>query len=574
MFAEMSSMKHKLMKTALLCWLIFGLSFSGCQSSGGAQKEPVEAQIQELFQEVDRIDSPGAAVAVLKDGEVVFSQGFGSAQLEYEIPITPETIFHVASVSKQFTAFAITLLAQEGKLSLEDDIRSHLPEVPDFGKTIRIHHLIHHTSGLRDQWEALAMAGWRLDDVITRDHILNMVKHQKELNFDPGERYLYCNTGYTLLAEIVARVTNTSFRTWTEQNIFKPLGMEHTHFHDDHEFIVENRAYSYSPKESGGFRKSVLSYANAGATSLFTTTADLLKWAQNFLEPKIGGPDVIEQMLELGVLNSSRKLPYAAGLSVRNQRSLRVISHGGSDAGFRTWLGIFPEQDFAVCVLCNLASLSPNQLGQQIAELYLDAEMSPVPQKKASENTPAERQVADVDPMTFEIYTGRYLLDDGSILEISKENDRLFAKHPSLDKSQLFPETIARYFLKDADVVISFRPDENYYVERLFISMEGRRMRGRRLKSKPLTKSQLQALEGEYYSPELETTYTIASQDGSLVAQHFRHGEIPLLWTENNTFTGRRWFFRKVEFQRDPKGRIFGFLLTGGRVWNLRFHKR
>ncbi len=567
-------MKRNLKKKNLIWGLVLGLSLAGCRSPGAAPQEPIGAQIRALFQGMDQSDSPGAAVAVFKEGEVVFSQGFGSAQLEYGIPITPKTIFHVASVSKQFTAFAITLLAQAGKLSLDDDIRSYLPEVPDFGKTIRIHHLLHHTSGLRDQWEALAMAGWRLDDVITRDHILNMVKHQKELNFVPGERYLYCNTGYTLLAEIVARITNTSFRTWTDLNIFKPLRMEHTHFHDDHEFMVKNRAYSYSPKENGGFRKSVLSYANAGATSLFTTAEDLLKWAQNFMEPKIGGPDAIEQMLELGILNNGRKLPYASGLSIHNQRGLSVISHGGSDAGFRSWLGIYPEKEFAVCVLSNLASLSPNRLGQQIAEFYLDAEMRPVPQKKASDSPPAEREIADIDPMTFEIYAGRYLLDDGSILEITKEDDRLFATHPSQAKSQLFPETIARYFVKDTETVINFRSDENYYVERLFLSLNGKRMQGRRLKSKPLSKAQLRALEGAYYSEELETTYTITVKEESLVAHHFRHGDIPLVWTENDTFTGRSWFFRKVAFQRDRRSRIRGFLLTGGRVWNLRFDKR
>ncbi len=563
------------LKTTILLWgLAVGLALAGCQSRDVVTPEPLGAQVRALFQSMDQSNSPGAAVAVLKEGEVVFSQGFGSAQLEYLIPITPETIFHVASVSKQFTAFAITLLAQEGKLSFDDDIRSYLPEIPDFGKTIRIHHLLHHTSGLRDQWEALAMAGWRLDDVITREHILNMVRHQKELNFVPGDRYLYCNTGYTLLAEIVERITGSSFPFWTTQNIFKPLGMEHTHFHDDHESLVKNRAYSYSPKESGGFRKSVLSYANVGATSLFTTAEDQLRWAQNFMEPKIGGPDAIEHMLELGILNNGSKLPYASGLSIRNQRGLSVISHGGGDAGFRSWLGIYPEKEFAVCVLSNLASLSPDRLGQQIAELYLDGEMRPVPQKKASDSPSAEREIADVDPMTFEIYVGRYLLDDGSILEITKEGDRLFAAHPSQAKCQLFPETIARYFIKDTETVINFRPDENYYVERLFLSLNGKRLQGRRLKSKPLSKAQLKALEGAYYSEELETTYTIQIQEESLVALHFRHGDIPLVWTENDTFTGRRWFFRKVEFRKDRRGRITGFLLTGGRVWNLRFDKR
>jgi CubicO group peptidase (beta-lactamase class C family) len=230
-----------------------------------------EKMIDALFEQEIKKDSPGAAVAIIKDGSIIYKNGYGIACMDYDIPITPSTIFHVASVSKQFTTFAIALLADQGKLSLDDDIRKYLPEVPDFGKTITIRHLIYHTSGLRDQWELLAMAGWRLDDVITKEHILKIVRHQKELNFDPGEEYSYCNSGYTLMAEIVARLSDQSFREFTAKSIFKPLGMDNTHFHDDHEMIVKNMAYSYNTGSNNGFKKSVLSFANVGATSLFTT---------------------------------------------------------------------------------------------------------------------------------------------------------------------------------------------------------------------------------------------------------------------------------------------------------------
>ncbi|HZM99550.1 MAG TPA: serine hydrolase, partial [Pyrinomonadaceae bacterium] len=200
--------------------------------------DPLTKKVDQLFATWDKPESPGAAIAVIKDGIVVYKRGYGSANLEYNVPITPQTVFHVASVSKQFTAFAIALLASQGKLSLDDDIRKHLPEVPDFGKKITVRHLIHHTSGLRDQWTLLGMAGWRLDDVITKEHIMKMVRYQRELNFDPGAENLYSNTGYTLLAVIVERVSGQSFREYTEANIFKPLGMTNTHFHDDHEEIV------------------------------------------------------------------------------------------------------------------------------------------------------------------------------------------------------------------------------------------------------------------------------------------------------------------------------------------------
>ncbi|NIO80107.1 MAG: serine hydrolase, partial [Candidatus Aminicenantes bacterium] len=186
------------------------------------EKLSFEEKVDKLFEKWNTIDSPGAAAAIIKDGMVIYRKGFGSAQLEYNIPITPSTVFHVASVSKQFTAMAISMLEAEGKLSINDDIRKHLPEVPDFGKTITIRHLLHHTSGIRDQWELLIMAGWRMDDVLTQNHIMELVKRQKELNFSPGERYMYCNTGYTLLAEIVSRASGKPFTQWTQENIFKP----------------------------------------------------------------------------------------------------------------------------------------------------------------------------------------------------------------------------------------------------------------------------------------------------------------------------------------------------------------
>lgn len=259
-------------------------------------------KVDQLFVPWDRKDSPGAAMAVVRNGEIIYKKGYGAANLEYEIPNTPSSIFHMASVSKQFTAFAVAFLAQQGRLSLDDDIRKYISEVPDFGKKISIKHLIHHTSGLRDQWNLLAMAGWRLDDVITKEHILKLVKHQKEVNFNPGDEYLYCNTGYTLLAEIVARVTGKSFPEWTQENIFEPLGMAKTLFYEDHEKIVKNRAYSYSSASNYTFKKRVLSYANVGATSLFTSAEDLSKWAANFDNPVVGNRELIRQMEEQGVL--------------------------------------------------------------------------------------------------------------------------------------------------------------------------------------------------------------------------------------------------------------------------------
>ena len=214
---------------------LFVLFFFNASPLFSQISESTEAKIDELFAQWDKISSPGATVAVTQNGKIVFSKGYGSANLEYDIPNQPSTIFHVASVSKQFTVFSILLLEADGKLSLEDDIRKHIPEVPDFGKAITLRHLAAHTSGMRDQWNLLAMAGWRLDDVITKKHVLTLISRQKELNFEPGEEYTYCNSGYTLLAEVVSRVSKKSFAEFTTERIFEPLGMTNSFFYDDHE---------------------------------------------------------------------------------------------------------------------------------------------------------------------------------------------------------------------------------------------------------------------------------------------------------------------------------------------------
>ena len=217
----------------------------------GADK-PIDARVDEVFSRFDKADSPGCALAVIKDGQIVHKRGYGMSNFEYGIPVSPTSIFHVASISKEFTAMAIVLLARQGKLSLDDEVRKYVPEVPDFGERITIRHLIHHTSGLRDQWALLEMAGWREDDVITEGDILDLISRQKALNFKPGDEHLYSNTGYTLLAVIVQRVSGQSLRDFADANIFKPLGMTRTHFHDDHSMIVKDRTSAYQPRTGGG----------------------------------------------------------------------------------------------------------------------------------------------------------------------------------------------------------------------------------------------------------------------------------------------------------------------------------
>lgn len=359
--------------------------------------------------------APGAAVAVMQDGRITFSKGYGYADLESDRKITPSTIFHVASVSKQFTAFAMAMLADQGKLSLDDDIRKFLPELHDFGYVITINHLVHHTSGLRDQWNLLMMAGWRLDDVITHDHIMRMISRQRELNFKPGDEYLYCNTGFTLMAEIVKRVTGQTLAEWSKANVFDKLGMSNTFFYDDHEKVVPNRAYSYYKNgrtSEGGYKKAVLSYANAGATSLFTTPEDLCKWAQNFETMTVGNANVMNMMQRRFILNKGDTTDYAMGISIGKYRGRKMISHSGGDAGYRSFLVWFPEDHTAIAVTSNLAQFGPAGLAFAEAAVLLGDKLEPEKEQIIPSDPPRPKKPFDSKTVRFGEYLGAYYSDE------------------------------------------------------------------------------------------------------------------------------------------------------------------
>ena len=445
----------------------------------------LEAKVDQLFSEWNRSDSPGAALAVTRDGEIIYQQGYGTANLEYDIPITPTTIFDIASVSKQFAAFAIATLSHEGKLSLDDDIRMYLPDVPDFGCTITIRHLLHHTSGLRDWVQSLVIAGGTMDDIISFKHILKMVRHQKALNFEPGAAFLYSNTGYNLLAEIVETVTGDSFREWTNTNIFKPLAMTNTHFHDDYEMILKNRAYSYQAVENDRFKHAVNNTTALGSSSLYSTVEDLAKWILNFDNTRIGEQTVIEQMHQRGVLNNGEQIDYAFGLNIGEYRTLKTVGHSGSWRGFRSHLMRFPDQKFGVVILCNLDTFNPLSLAEKVANLYLADVLAPV------ETSEPDKTAEPVEDTKFE----------------------------------------------------------------------------------SLAAEQLTEFEGDYYTEELDTTYTIRVRGDGLVAQHRRHDDILLTYADDH-FLGNAWFFPEVRFDRDDTGSVTGFRLTGNRVRNLHFEKK
>jgi CubicO group peptidase (beta-lactamase class C family) len=519
-------------------------------------------------------DAPGLALAVVQDGHVVFKRGWGLASLDYGIPITPSTVFHVASVSKQFTAFAIELLAQQEKLSVDDNVRKYLPEIRDFGKPITLRHLLYHTSGLRDQWDLLVLAGWRMDDVITQEDILSMLRHQRELNFAPGEENLYCNSGYTLLAEVVSRVSGKSFVEFTRDEMFRPLGMTNTHFHLDHEEVVRNMAYSYSPGPGGTFRKDVLSYANVGATSLFTTVEDLALWIANFEDGKVGGPEVRRQMQEKGKLNSGKEIDYGFGLAIGELRKTREISHSGGDAGYRSHLLWLPEHHLGVALLSNFGNMDVVGIAEMAAEVFLEGKLGPRPTRTLP--VPVDPQVKPVayrvSSSALERYVGRYSGGSGRVISIVRNGDGLEGDISAGFVQTLTPTAEHEFFVAETKARVIFAKLDSGKAAQYTLELDGERRVYRRLEGADEVPPNLPDYAGQYRSEELETSWSVQVKEGKLVLQHRRQGEIPLRPGARDRFSGSN--LGSLQFERDSEGKVTAFKVTTGRVRNLRFERQ
>ena len=316
-------------------------------------------------------ETPGCAVGVARGGKPVLQKAYGMADLEHDVPNAPDTIFEAGSVSKQFTAAAVLLLAQEGKLSLDDQARKYLPELPDYGAPLTVRHMLQHTSGLRDWGEIAAIAGWpRTSRVHTHAHVLDIASRQKSLNFPPGTQWSYSNTGYNLAAILVSRVSGVSFAEFSQQRIFGPLGMTRTSWRDDYTRIVKGRAIAYEPG-AGGFRMNMPFENVHGNGGLLTTVGDLLKWNENFVSPKVGDAAFLKIQQEPGRFNDGKAHEYALGLYVRPYKGVPEVSHSGATAGYRAHLTRFPQQHLSVAVLCNVSTGSATQYAQTIAEMYL-----------------------------------------------------------------------------------------------------------------------------------------------------------------------------------------------------------
>ena len=519
-------------------------------------RAPKPAEIDAIFRDYDRRDSAGCSLAVEHKGEIVYAKGYGMANLEYGIANSPDTVFHIASVSKQVTAFAIQLLVEERRIKLDDDVRMYVPELHDFGKVITLSHLMHHTSGLRDQWDLLAMGAWRMDDVITEDDILRLLFRQKSLNVDPGTRFIYCNSGYTLLGLVVERVTGKTLREFCQERIFGPLGMKHTHFHDDYKEIVENRAYSYYPTDGGGTEAAILSFSNVGATGLFSTVADFTRWSRNLVAPTVGNRAVVDRMAATSPLNDGRASQYASGIIVGHYRGLRVMEHLGSDAGYRSECIVFPDHEFSVICFANTGSADLAALARRVVDLFLADALGPV--AKAAET-------GAVDPGAAAKFAGTYAFDPGMVgtfavsegkFEVRIGGDgpiEVFAlpgnefRIPGIGKCRFIKRKIGYDCrLTNADV-----DEVGHPLARVPPSQE------------------LSAFVGEFYSDELQAFCRIRLDgDGMKLELTKRTEDLKPLARDTFGFGPRI-----MRFERNRRGAVVRLFISTSRSFNVRFER-
>ena len=554
-----------------ICTLLLACTLSACSRIVQNQEADHNSNHQaakELLAQWDSETAPGVSVAVMLDDEVVLSSGHGLANLEHAIPITPETVLHSASISKQFTAFAIFLLASENKLDLDADIRNYIPELQAREHSITIRHLLNHTGGLREVFTLSMMAGWLEEDIHTNQQYMNLLTRQTSENFKPGEHVEYSNSGYFLLARIVERVSQQSFHDFTQERIFIPLGMTNTQFRVDRGAVLKNKASSYA-QTNNGFRHYHLISETVGASGLDTSALDLLKWAQNFTTQKVGSPDVFKLMAERSFAADNEQSIFANGQELRPYKGFQTWSHGGTMAGFRSFLLRVPETKFAVSILSNRSDFDTAKLAFELSDIFLNEH-----EKYTETSAPAWSSVSSDQ---LQSYAGEYELFPGTIISITTDGTSLYLSFNGSEKSAL-PQIGEHQF--------DLNPNNNLFIEFDFndegisdvlkytIGIHGS-IKAKRFELKPFDSQSVDLSEyiGRYFSDELQTQYEIVVEDGQLLAKHIRLPSAVLTPYQDDTFFGQGGM-QEIIFLRASSGDVVGLLGSGPLAEDVKFNKR
>lgn len=547
----------------VLCFIVF-LPLSG-------QIREREA-IDSLFADWNKTNVPGCALGIIKDDKLVYSRGYGSADLEHELEITPSSVFYIGSVSKQFVTFSILLLEEQGKLNLDDRIQKFLPDFPEYGSPLTIRHFIHHTSGVRDYLTLMYLKGRNYLDDMDPDEVYELIRRQKELNFSPGEKYLYSNSCYFMLAMIVEKASGQTLKNFAQQHIFEPLGMKSTIFYDDNTDLIKNRVFSYRPsKDANGFDNLIMRFDLVGSGGVYSNIEDLFLWDQNFYHNKLGkgGQEIIEKMHTEGLLNSGESSGYAFALNNGNYKGLKTVSHGGSLAGYRAQLMRFPEQHFSVILLANRGDANPTALSYQVADIILENEFIKAPAKKEAAKVV---DVAAGSPQySFQQLTGTYEMQPGASLELSIQNDSLHVVQTWNKAAYNIVPTAGNTFELPGkpDVQFVFSDFKNDQTQILTVIQNGKETSCKRINKTNQDDIDLDAYTGIYYSEEIDARYRFFVEDEKLNVQIANNDPITLDVYGVDQFVSGRTL---VHFNRS-EGIPVGFDLDAGRVKNLKFEK-
>lgn len=507
--------------------------------------------------------TPGCAVGVSSGGTIVLEKAYGMADLEHDVPNIADTIFEAGSVSKQFTAAAVLLLAREGKLSLDDPARKYIPELPDYGWPLTIRHMLQHTSGLRDWGEIENVAGWpRTSRVYTHAHVLDIVSRQKALNFEPGTKWSYCNTGYNLAAIIVSRVSGQPFADFCRQRIFEPLGMTHTSWRDDFRRVVKGRAIAYDAVKDG-YRQDMPFENIHGNGGLLTTVGDLLRWNENAVAQKVGDAEFLREELQPGRFNGGTPHDYAMGLFIRSFVGLREVNHSGSTAGYRAYLTRYPDQHVSVAVLCNVSSGTAERYAHGVAALYLaDAIKANQPARGAVDLGHDDVRMAWPTKVLAGLYRNAVT---GVPLSLAADNVLLTVEGGTAPANMLVPVSGATYQSFDTTRTYSFDGKGGLRVT----ADNGTSEAYERVDRATPNGDELKTFVGTYSSDEAEVELKVIADGSELKVNRRPDTTLVLKPVYKDAFSAQG--LGLVRFRRDGSGRVTGLSVTLDRVWDLRF---
>jgi CubicO group peptidase (beta-lactamase class C family) len=541
--------------------LFVGMTCGFSQSKNKVSNKEMSEKMNELLSDYESADSPGLGVSVVNKGKVVYQKSIGLANLEYAVPISEQSIFHVASVSKQFTAFAILLLEEEGTLSINDSIAKYLPELSEVGKSITIKHFMNHTSGFRDIDDLKQMQGIAMEDLMGNNRAVQILLNQTALNFVPGSQFEYSNSGFILLAEIVKRVSGMPFSEFMSKRVFKPLEMKHSFVLDDSRKIIKNAALSYE-KYNKDYIKCLLNSTQVGSTGLNTTVGDLNRWCMNFENPVIGNVSLFEKMRQKSVLNNGDTISYALGQEVKKYKGLDVIFHGGGDAGYRSYIIRIPKYKFSLAVVGNFKSFNPLDIAYKMVDIYL-AEF----QTKQEEII-----VPNYTNTELKQFEGFYKVFPGLYISTISRNDSLFFQ-PYNTTDMLHLPTIAA-----STFSFPYIPHSRmHFVSegKFFWHLSDFKYRGLKMPLPTIDVESIdyEELEGTYYNSELNTSYRFVMENGKLFAKHTLNYPVEFTPFQTDVFISNTSFLGEVKFVRNSEGKIKGCKIYSQKVKGIEFKK-